>query len=137
MNGYTNVTLLQQGLWSEKAELKMSKSFRDGREWSFSLEKSDDKESDNINCVSIQSLFEEHHLDYIDALKIDIEGAEKEVFNGLLKDTSILNRIRFIAVEIHDEVADRQQISNILLNNGFEVIESNETTLAYNKNLIA
>jgi hypothetical protein len=42
---------------------------------------------------------EEHHLDSIDILKIDIEGAEKEVFAAR---PAWLARIKMIAIELHD-----------------------------------
>jgi len=52
-----------------------------------------------VRAVTLTELFDEHNLDWVDLLKIDIEGAERDVFMG---DLAALDRVGAIAVELHD-----------------------------------
>lgn len=53
-----------------------------------------------IPTVTIEELMTEHSLDFVDILKVDIEGAEYEILYNL--DEEILNKIGQITVEFHD-----------------------------------
>jgi FkbM family methyltransferase len=39
----------------------------------------------NTNCITLDSYCEKNNIDYIDFIKIDVEGAEKKVFEGANK----------------------------------------------------
>ena len=54
----------------------------------------------SIEALSIPGIMERFGLDRIGLLKIDIEGAEKEIFSAA--DLSWLERVDRIAVELHD-----------------------------------
>ncbi len=54
--------------------------------------------SRRARAISIDTLFAEHHVQSVDFLKMDIEGAEAEVFAG---KTGWLQKVRAILVEIH------------------------------------
>jgi FkbM family methyltransferase len=49
--------------------------------------------------LSLNSLCREHGLTTIDLLKIDIEGAERELFSR----PGFLDRTRFVIIELHDD----------------------------------
>jgi FkbM family methyltransferase len=49
-------------------------------------------------AISIATLFAEHHLEHVDFLKMDIEGAEAAVFGG---DAQWLRKVGAILVEVH------------------------------------
>jgi FkbM family methyltransferase len=49
--------------------------------------------------LSLNSLCREHGLTTIDLLKIDIEGAERELFSS----PGFLDRTRFVIIELHDD----------------------------------
>lgn len=53
-----------------------------------------------VNCVTLDNFLEENHIEHVDLLKIDIEGAEIELFESIKKE--ILDRIDQITVEFHD-----------------------------------
>ncbi len=55
-----------------------------------------------VRAISIPTLMKEHGLNKIDLLKIDIEGAEKELFEG--PDLSWLEHVDTIAIELHDRM---------------------------------
>jgi FkbM family methyltransferase len=54
---------------------------------------------DRVKAMTIPQIMSAYGLPRIDLLKIDIEGAEAEVFSG---DTSWLERVNVIAIELHD-----------------------------------
>jgi FkbM family methyltransferase len=55
-----------------------------------------------VRAISIPTLMKEHGLDRIGLLKIDIEGAEKELFEA--QDLAWLDRVDTIAIELHDRM---------------------------------
>lgn len=135
-NSITNIHIYETGLWEKKTRLKLDTNFRDGREWSLRLIETNENDPDGFDCISIENIFNDEKIEIIDILKIDIEGGEKEVFKTFEKDNSILSKIKFIAIEIHDEIADREKINTQLLNAGFEIETVGETTIGVNKNLV-
>jgi FkbM family methyltransferase len=135
-NSITNIHIYETGLWEKKTRLKLDTNFRDGREWSLRLIETNENDPAGFDCISIENIFNDEKIEIIDILKIDIEGGEKEVFKAFEKDNSILSKIKFIAIEIHDEVADRVKINTQLLNAGFEIETVGETTIGVNKNLV-
>ena len=54
--------------------------------------------------MTVDKLMEQYSCDYIDILKMDIEGAEKEVFET---SGSWIDRVRTIIVESHDRLKTR------------------------------
>lgn len=55
-----------------------------------------------ISAITIGTLMKQYGLDRMDLLKIDIEGAEKELFEAA--DLSWMERTRTIAIELHDRM---------------------------------
>jgi isoaspartyl peptidase/L-asparaginase-like protein (Ntn-hydrolase superfamily) len=58
-------------------------------------------ESQEVISLTIEELMESYGLNFIDILKIDIEGAEKEVFSN---SPPWLAKIGMIAIELHDKI---------------------------------
>ena len=136
LNSFNNIKIYETGLWEKKTRLKLDKNFRDGREWSFRLIETKANDPEGFDCISIQDIFNEENISFIDILKIDIEGGEKEVFKAFESHPDLLKKIQFIAIEIHDEVADRKKINQQLMDAGFEIKTVGETTIGYNINLV-
>jgi FkbM family methyltransferase len=73
-------------------------------------------------------------LDYsgfgvVDLLKIDIEGAEAELFRG--RDLQWLSRVGSIAIEFHEDSRKTSKFDEIMKNCGFEISsEGDHTVLA-------
>ena len=73
-----------------------------------------------VPSVTLDSLFEENIVDRIDFLKIDCEGAEKQVLLGISDDN--LKKVKKISMEFHMShltESDSQNIINRLTNQGF------------------
>ena len=125
--------LLQKALWSENTKVFLHSDFRDHQDWSKRVLKKEN--SVEIEAVSINSIMEEHQIETIDILKMDIEGGESEIFKSGC-DASFLSKTKMIAVEIHDEFDCRERINEILLENKFVLYHSGELTVAVNSNFL-
>jgi FkbM family methyltransferase len=125
---------LKGGIWGKTSKLNLSNSFRDGREWSLNLEEASLNENGIIDAFSLDDIMKKFNFNKVDFLKIDIEGGEENLFEYWSKDPSILNTVKFLALEIHDEMADRNAITNVLVQAGFKLTEINETTFGVNLN---
>jgi FkbM family methyltransferase len=54
----------------------------------------------NIETITLEEIISENGLDYVDILKIDIEGSEYDVMPSISDE--ILSKIRQITIEFHD-----------------------------------
>lgn len=133
-NKITDIIKIKGGLWSKNTNLKIVNDFRDKNDWSFRVEETN--ETTELKGFSISYLMEEYKFEIIDILKIDIEGSEKELFLGLNADISYLNKIKCIAVEIHDELQCREAIYKILKDYNFDFFESGDLTIGVNQSFI-
>jgi FkbM family methyltransferase len=92
---------LRMALWHQPEALAIERgSFRDGGAWSFQVRSSRDSESSEVDGITLAELIQRYELDSIDILKIDIEGAERFVFESSI--TPSLRHVKSIAIELHD-----------------------------------
>ena len=69
----------------------------------FTEVKNEKKSSENVNAYTIKELLKIANFKNIDFLKVDIEGAEKELFSS--KDCKKwINNCLIISCELHDDV---------------------------------
>ncbi|TYP75729.1 FkbM family methyltransferase [Paenibacillus methanolicus] len=95
---YTQVEPVHSGLWNKNTYLNV----RDvglGK-WGTMVLETDEPDESSFKAVTIQSLFENSGFDEIDILKLDIEGAEREVFSEGFE--SWLGKVKMIIIELHD-----------------------------------
>jgi len=129
-----NAALLCKGLWRDSRRLYFDRSFRDGGDWSIAL--SEEVISDNyVDSVSMADIVKDFALPSIDLLKIDIEGAERVIFDGSGEGLEFLEITKSVAIEIHDEVGVRDVILDALSHHGFDVGTSGEYVIALKRNL--
>lgn len=127
---------LNNALWINKTDkLSINSEFRDGENWAKSVKLSND--NDNVIPITLSEIIDNSNLpDVIDILKIDIEGAESELFNS----TDFLNilscNVRFLCVEIHEEFNSKQWYFDILERLDFVSFDKNETTFCVNKKFV-
>ncbi|GEO07611.1 hypothetical protein SAE01_01070 [Segetibacter aerophilus] len=133
-NNFGSYKLIKGGLWSKCCYLKIDRDFRDKNDWSVQVVESE-KPTDLLG-YDIAGLMKLGNFDTIDILKIDIEGAEKKVFDDFNSVSAFLSKTRFIAIEIHDEYNCREQINDCLLQNNFIFFTAGELTIGANKSLV-
>jgi len=134
INQLANVTAIQAGLWKRKAHLQVGSDFRDHREWSFHVEEVDSPSG--LKGYSVLDIMQQQNWAEVDLLKIDIEGAERYIFENADLAREALKSTRLIAIEIHDEFKIRPQIYEFLKQNHFDFFEDGETTIGRNTLLI-
>jgi FkbM family methyltransferase len=101
---YPNVTAVQAALWTEcgKVELTDPGTGPDGyRLGSQTPEHADAgaQRSTVVNAIDLPTLMADHGIDRIGILKVDIEGAEREVFDA---SAAWIDSVDSIAIELHD-----------------------------------
>ena len=92
---YGNISPLQAGLWSKKGWLRINNETDEP--WSFRV--SEVEKESGIAAINMEFIFEEYNTPKIDILKIDIEGAEIEVFCDRPK---WLQNVTNLIIELHD-----------------------------------
>lgn len=93
-----NITAVQAGLWHKDAYLKIRD--RNTGNWGFALDEVKRSEEFDIKAVTLDHLIRVHNIERIRLLKIDIEGAEKELFSTNYGNW--LSKVDVIVVELHD-----------------------------------
>ena len=99
---FPSVTPVHAALWPHAAKLAIGNP--DGESWSFQVSEPASAAPNSVRGVSMDELLEEHGISRVDILKMDIEGAEKEVFEPGC--ASWLAKTRILVVELHDWFRD-------------------------------
>lgn len=134
LNQLPDISLYEKGLWNARVNLIQDENPQLHLEWGYSFKEMDNQESSNslIEGITIEESLEILHWPKIDYLKIDIEGAEKKLFETESLCIGFLNKTQVLSVEAHDfEIA--QLINKILVNNNFEVHYPGELIVAFKK----
>jgi FkbM family methyltransferase len=101
---YPQIQPVQAALWKEKTTLRITDP--SAGNWAFRTEESNRsatsiRECGTVPALTLDNLMIDHEVEFIDILKVDIEGAEKEVFEN---STSWINRVGVIIIELHDSL---------------------------------
>jgi FkbM family methyltransferase len=96
--GYKNITCLNTAVWNTSRLLEV-KDYGHGH-WGFVVEETDKESAESFTSTSISDLIKKYNINGIDILKIDIEGAEKEMFSNNFH--AWLPRTKVIMIELHD-----------------------------------
>ena len=131
LNNLNDISLVEGALWKKRSKMELKSDYRQGTSASFYVVESD---KGTVEGYGINDIFSIQNWDHIDLLKMDIEGAEKYLFEDAQISSAILSKTRVVAIEIHDEKADRQKIYSALLSNGFKFYTRGETTFGINEN---
>lgn len=93
---YPNITVLNGALWAkhEFLELTNPEGFSAGHAFSSS------QAAEGVVGYTMDELIQMYSLERIDILKMDIEGAEKEIFEA--EDLSWLEKVNILVIELHD-----------------------------------
>lgn len=87
----------KNGLWNKKEKLIVIPSKMG--EWGFTVEETNENKYD-VFGIGIIDIMKEYNIDYIDILKMDIEGSEYEVFDNSCEKW--IDKVKVIIIEIHD-----------------------------------
>ncbi|MCG8475591.1 MAG: FkbM family methyltransferase [Cytophagales bacterium] len=100
----------------------------------FSIHSGSQQEMRQVEAVTVGEILESHSLTQVDFMKMDIEGAEEEIFRA--GDLSWLSKVRYINLEVHTETFQKEGME-ILEKHGFYCRAAKShwgTILAENRN---
>jgi FkbM family methyltransferase len=130
VSSYENIIPLNAALWYKSGMLEIANP--SAAAWAFQVKESKDSNGDRVKALTISELMAMYKIDVIDILKVDIEGAEKQVFE--FDSQNWLNKVRVIIGETHDGLVPG--CSDALLNAtkqfGFEMLRNKGNLIFYN-----
>ena len=131
---YGRISLIRSGIWSHSAILSVIDEGKVNN--SFTVAEILSPKVDSINAISIYDIMQERSWDTIDILKLDIEGAEKNVFEKNFEQW--LPRVKILIIEFHDRMVEgcSSTVLKALSNYSFRSEIKGENTIFYNKEFI-
>ncbi len=96
-NSYNNIDPMQAGIWDKNEAIRITNP--ETLAAGFMVE-ANNKSDESINGITIRNIMETKNWKNIDILKMDIEGAEKEVFSA--NDMEWLSKVKVLIIELHD-----------------------------------
>lgn len=133
---YNVITPINKALWYSNTTLEL---FTDNKkEWSFSVNEIQDTSTDNkkTETITINEILLEQRGHRINILKVDIEGAEFELFLDIERHKDFIKDTELVAMEIHDRKEKYEKIIENFTKQGFTFLNSGELTIFINNNLI-
>ena len=94
VQAYPKIIPVQAALWNWDGEISISEP-EARSEWGFITREGP---GTKVRAITIQTLMREMQISFIDLLKVDIEGAEKEVF----EKCDWMQGVRCLMIELHD-----------------------------------
>jgi len=102
---YDNIIPIQAAIWDKNGEINLIDPGYG--HWGFKTEEDDalkkksGKYCYKVKSITVDKIMKDYKLDKIDILKIDIEGAEKEVF---CNTTSWISKVDTLIIELHEHI---------------------------------
>jgi FkbM family methyltransferase len=118
---YPNITAIQAAVWHKNEKINLVDPGLG--EWGFMTEDADSAEKikaaarHEVDAMTIDRIMEKFNLDHVDILKIDVEGAEKEVFAD---SSAWINKVDSIIAELHERMKTGANRSFYNGSNGFD-----------------
>lgn len=118
---YSNIIPLHAALWDKNETINLVDPGLGN--WGFMTEGSEtDGKQDNISHevkgMTVDKIMLDHNIERIDVLKIDIEGAEREVF---INSSAWIEKVDSLIVELHERMKTGCNRSFYNGSNGFDV----------------
>jgi len=99
---YSDITCINGAIWNSSINLELL-DLNLG-EWAYMTKEGDEAISNPIQGYTISEIMKLSNIETIDLLKIDIEGAEKEVFTK--NYSNWLASVKNIIIELHDRLVE-------------------------------
>ncbi len=99
----SQVTLLNAAIWPSDGEVSLVEHDESNEglgAWGYRTETLTEGADGSVSAISIPTLMKQSSINYIDILKVDIEGAEYELFEKGYE--SWLDKVGLIIIETHD-----------------------------------
>ena len=97
---YKNVTCIQSGIWDKETYLKIVD--QGWGEWGYMVEEVPEQTAGAIKAVSLNGIMHQYELPRLDIVKLDVEGAEMNIFGDDYSEW--LSKTRLLIIELHDRM---------------------------------
>ncbi|MCU7852272.1 MAG: FkbM family methyltransferase [Candidatus Thiodiazotropha sp. (ex Monitilora ramsayi)] len=117
--GYENIIAIHAALWHEKRRINLVDPGLGN--WGFMTQETETSEQIGeerhlVQAITVDNILSDYDINRIDILKIDIEGAEREVFSNT---SSWLDKVDMIIIELHERMKQGCNRSFYNGSNGF------------------
>ncbi|MFM2359569.1 MAG: hypothetical protein RLY16_1562 [Bacteroidota bacterium] len=131
INKISKAALFQGALWTKHEQLSLTNDFRDGKDWSLSVKPVESAATDEwlVDGFTLQDIIDKLGANQIDLLKMDIEGAERFLYNNEQFLQSLNQKVHACVLEIHDEFNIRPLINQEMDKGGYQLFKSPKVDL--------
>lgn len=98
LKNYNNCKIYNYGIWDKPAILTIKDNNLGN--WGFSVEETEIADENTIKAITLDEIIKQNNIQQIDILKIDIEGAEIELFKNNYEHWLKITKV--IIIELHD-----------------------------------
>jgi FkbM family methyltransferase len=95
---YDDIVCINAAVWNQNSFIALN--VLDLEECAYRSYECTEKDTHLVNSITIENIIDKYNLSKIDILKIDVEGAEKEIFSNNYK--KFLDITEMIMIELHD-----------------------------------
>ena len=133
VRSYTNISPIRAAMWCKRAWVKIQNTKVD--KWAFRVVETESTDPLRIQGMTVLDLATIFRARSVDILKLDIEGAEKELFQ--LGYEGWLGKTEVIVAELHDQIRPgcTELISRVTKQRGFVKIERKDHSIFVKKNI--
>jgi FkbM family methyltransferase len=126
-NRFANIRCVRAAVWDHECLVRIVDP--NAGEWGYLVEELPSNEAGAVRARTIDGLLQDSSFEYIDVLKMDIEGAEKRVFGETCH--SWLAKTQVLMVELHDHSVKgaSQAFFKALVQYPFNSYQNFETTI--------
>ena len=126
---FSDFELLEKGLFNKKAFFKIEDPYNATN--SFQIKEVLENDKYDIESITLDEIIETKKWDTIDILKIDIEGAEKQLFESNYENW--LPKTKVIMIETHDRMLPKcsYKVMKTINDYNFILYTTTEGTLIY------
>ena len=100
---YDNIHLINSAVWGKESFVRLENS--DLGEIGYMTVETGEDDPTAFQATTIGKLIHDNGINEIDLLKIDVEGAEKEIFGAEGVD-DWLSKVKVLSIVLHDELRD-------------------------------
>jgi FkbM family methyltransferase len=126
---YSNILPIKAALWNRDGEIAISPPGAAGDKVGFAVHGG---EGVPVRALTMRTLMNDSQIGSIDILKVDIEGAEKEVFESC----DWMDSVHCLVIELHDRLRPGCSAAVGSVTGDFVTLQRGETTIYLRKSCI-
>jgi FkbM family methyltransferase len=129
---YVNINRIQSGVWNKKTLLQIENP--QDEKWGFRVRETETRDG-AFEALTIDDILASSNAQFIDILKLDIEGAEREVFSDC---QNWLGKVGVLVVELHDrsKAGCSQTFYSAISSFDFEETQSGDNVILVKRTLM-